>query len=254
MKKLTTALSLTGAVLLSASAFAQTDSWNLSRDMMSGPVWPFTSNPTAATAPATGVWSFAKLAAPYATYELLTDYKFPCRPANNTPGTLACWENPATIRPTVAVSPWNPTREFSGATDYNVIQGMVHLHPDTNARAVISWRSPIAGDVRIFGRVADLDAACGDGVQWRILKAQGPYPIAATSAIPEPSSNFLWGNTGVTNWATVRNPAILGEPKSQSFAVISANVTVGTEILFEFDKKGDAGCDSTSFDVLISRI
>lgn len=269
-KSFFTTLTLMGTSLISHPAVSQTDSWNLSRDMMTGPAWPFSTNPTTTVAPATGVWSFAKSVVPYTTYSLLADYSAQCPlDIGFSPKTLSCWYEASNLLklPAVMISPWNAiTYRNNAVNSFTVTQGLVHFHPETNVRLVISWRSPIEGNVQILGRVADLDANCGDGVQWRILKAQGPFPIAATDAIAEPAASFIVDRaTPVADWASVANlapiinpapnvtpPPIL--PKSRSFSVTSTSVKVGTEILVEFDKKENHDCDMTSLDLLISKL
>ncbi len=44
----------------------------------------------------------------------------------------------------------------------------VTLHPSPSKEAVIVWRSPISGGVRIEGLVADADDKCGNGAAWRV--------------------------------------------------------------------------------------
>ncbi len=44
----------------------------------------------------------------------------------------------------------------------------VAVHPGPAAGVAIAWRSPMAGTVRITGKVVDAHAACGNGVDWTI--------------------------------------------------------------------------------------
>ena len=44
----------------------------------------------------------------------------------------------------------------------------VSVHPGPGNGVVVSWKSPIAGKVRISGRVADVDPVGGDGIAWAI--------------------------------------------------------------------------------------
>jgi hypothetical protein len=50
----------------------------------------------------------------------------------------------------------------------------VAVHPGPASGVVVAWRSPVAGTVRVRGRVADADPTCGDGIAWSIdLRAAG---------------------------------------------------------------------------------
>lgn len=44
----------------------------------------------------------------------------------------------------------------------------VIMHPSPTKEAIVDWRSPINGKLRINGFVADADGSCGNGVEWRI--------------------------------------------------------------------------------------
>ncbi|MGK0186631.1 MAG: hypothetical protein ACI9R3_002414, partial [Verrucomicrobiales bacterium] len=44
----------------------------------------------------------------------------------------------------------------------------VIMHPSPTKEAIIDWRSPIDGKLRISGFVADADGNCGNGVEWCI--------------------------------------------------------------------------------------
>ena len=44
----------------------------------------------------------------------------------------------------------------------------ISVHPGPSSAVIVGWRSPIAGKVRVTGRVADGDAAGGDGVAWSL--------------------------------------------------------------------------------------
>ena len=51
------------------------------------------------------------------------------------------------------------------------------MHPFGNVPAIVAWRSPITGRVRITVTVADLDPGAGDGVGWFI--DQGSTTLAS---------------------------------------------------------------------------
>ena len=47
------------------------------------------------------------------------------------------------------------------------------VHPSPTGSVAVAWRSPIAGAVRIRGRIADGDPNGGDGVGWTIVRRRG---------------------------------------------------------------------------------
>ncbi len=49
----------------------------------------------------------------------------------------------------------------------------VALHPSPTLRAVVGWRSPIVGTIRIAGSVTHAHAACGNGVSWSLSVRRG---------------------------------------------------------------------------------
>ena len=49
----------------------------------------------------------------------------------------------------------------------------VAIHPSPTLRAVVGWRSPIAGAVRITGATAHAHVACGNGVSWSLSVRRG---------------------------------------------------------------------------------
>ncbi len=56
----------------------------------------------------------------------------------------------------------------------------VTVHPSPDKAAVVYWRSPIAGKIRLAGLVADADNKCGNGIEWNveIVTRNGVSPIA----------------------------------------------------------------------------
>ncbi len=47
------------------------------------------------------------------------------------------------------------------------------VHPSPNGSVAVAWRSPIAGAIRIRGRIADGDPNGGDGVGWAVVRRRG---------------------------------------------------------------------------------
>jgi cytochrome c553 len=60
----------------------------------------------------------------------------------------------------------------------------VTVHPSPNAGVATGWRSPIAGKVKVSGRVADADAICGDGIEWTLDHVASGTRELAKGAIP----------------------------------------------------------------------
>lgn len=47
----------------------------------------------------------------------------------------------------------------------------VVVHPSPTQQAIVTWRSPIAGDISVTGYVADADDKCGNGFAWKLQHA-----------------------------------------------------------------------------------
>jgi hypothetical protein len=56
----------------------------------------------------------------------------------------------------------------------------VTIHPSPTEEAVVYWRSPVTGEVRVNGLVADADSVCGNGVTWQVelIQPSGTTRIA----------------------------------------------------------------------------
>jgi hypothetical protein len=79
----------------------------------------------------------------------------------------------------------------------------VAVHPSPNAGVAVAWRSPIAGAVRVRGRLVDADAVCGDGVDWTLSHlpgkaavelARGAFANGGSQAVPEKSIDVKAGD------------------------------------------------------------
>lgn len=94
-------------------------------------------------------------------------------------------------------------------------------HPGNAYAAVLRWKAPVAGSLRITGRTADAHAGCGtDGVSVSIQKG----------------STVLWSRT------------IPRDDTGGSTFDLTASVASGENIDFVIQKGVDNGCDSTAFD------
>ena len=106
---------------------------------------------------------------------------------------------------------------------WTITQGVLFLKPEAETLAVASWLSPITGRVRIAGILQDGQPGCGNGVKWYIDR----------------------GNRPLIN-GTIAD----GQGAAFSRAV---SVQANQELHFIIDANGDASCDPTNLDLLISR-
>lgn len=247
------ALSVT--VFLGLSAFGgiagaqssqQSNSWNLSRAMARNDM--LVANPTTTTVIETGVWTFMQL--PSSTplpannsgFTLLPSYTTNCLTPSVTPGWFNCWQpvSTPTSLPLIGVSVLGEVTFNNGFSLFDLVQGMTMLHPSQTQAAVIAWTSPSAQSVHILGRIADVDAACGDGVQWAVMK-----DLAAGAGAPVGA---------VLPYATVMNSA-------STLVAPAVSVAAGARVYFVVHpgpanaaSPPNHSCDSTTLDVLITKI
>lgn len=243
---------ITGSLFaVSDTAVAQSNSWNLSRDIMTN----MAQNPTMAIPPSTAHWTFMEnIGNPNpllpSAYTQLPNFVPNCGGSTATPPTELCWQALGGF-PEVVASPTDTVNFNNGTSNLDLIQGMLLIHPSPTSQAVVRWRSPIplsggTATVTILGRITDLDPACGDGIQWQIKKSSPSSP--PLTAIGPFWSGIPNGGGGTT------------------FAYQNVVVELGTEIFFVVDSKtpnagppvagaqpSDHNCDSTSLDVLIAQ-
>jgi hypothetical protein len=122
--------------------------WNLARDLV--------ADPGRVQAP----WVLLDAVGP----RLFTEY---VRNAESTPGLFA-WRG---AEPWPAVFVNTNDREVSWQTVKQPARS-VNLHPGPKGGVAVLWVSPIDGTIAVTGRVEDLDASAGDGIDWVI--ARGP--------------------------------------------------------------------------------
>jgi hypothetical protein len=66
----------------------------------------------------------------------------------------------------------------------------IAVHPSPKAGIAVAWKSPVAGRVKISGRVADADGNCGNGIDWAVHYrtnkiASGAIDNGGSAIIPE---------------------------------------------------------------------
>lgn len=204
-------------------------------------------NPTTATPPETGVWTFMQLPsstplpANNSSFTMLPIYSSNCLTPVVFPGTFNCWQpvSSPTSLPLIGVSSVQPVTFNNGFSNFDLIQGMTMLHPSQTQAAVIAWTSPTTQSIHILGRIADVDAACGDGVQWAVMKD-------LTAGVGAPMA-------GVLPYATLMSSA-------STFVAANVPVNAGARVYFVVQPGPSNAasppnfyCDSTTLDVLITK-
>jgi hypothetical protein len=212
---------------LAVTAPAQT--WNLSQTLLR------TGNQISFNQGANGVWYFLRsssLAHQPNTYKFLSAYFEPCvsDSSSHFAEGMACWQNPNLERgifpiPLVGVNFTFSTQFPNGA--FGIPARSVFLHPSTTELALIGWKSPFKGSVRVAGFFSHLDQSCGNGINWSVDKGN---KTLVSGTIP-----------------------LGGAP--QTFDVPSVSVTIGQVLFFVVDPNGaNDFCDTSGIDVTITVI
>jgi hypothetical protein len=201
------AISALATVAPASAGTAQT--WNLSNDMRLD---------VAGTNP-DNTWKY--MAGPMAslnsqnTFTPLGVFSDPC-------GGLAgrrCW--------TPSVADYDLTIWVNDTTQGYEDAGMPMMHPGTQNAAVVRWTSPVAGKISVLGRFSDVDAACGDGIQWYIKR-----------------------NNAILQQGTLDNIGT-GDGRVFSFNT-TVSVNQNLNFIVTAGSAQDVSCDSTQLDVLIA--
>ena len=125
----------------------------------------------------------------------------------------------------------NAANEPAKITTLTLPARSVSVHPSPTHDAVIIWKSPLAGRIRVSGLIADADPNCGNGTVWRV-EQRGLRGTAA-----------LAGGT-LANGATARF-APEAEVPVQVGDLVALVVSAGG---------GDHVCDSTTLDLTLSEV
>ena len=103
----------------------------------------------------------------------------------------------------------------------------VGVHPSPSGGVGAGWRSPVAGNFSIKGRVADADPNCGDGIAWELeLRNAAGRKLLCSGAIP---------NGGAQNFSEGTNANNL----------TSISVNEGDEVNLIVLPKAEYSCDTT---------
>jgi len=216
---------------LCASAFAGEHDrsalvWNLPNDLLK------TSNQISFNQGARGVWYFMQSASfehDPVLYSFLPDYEALCQissggfPNPETVPGLPCWKNlsqPADNLPQADLNVTNTTQVRHGLA---FPPHAFAIHPGPTGFAIVAWKSPIRGRVKVSGSFTDLNATCGNGVIWTI--DQGKTKLAS----------------GEVN------------ADSQSFNLSQVHVAPGQVLYFVVDpRNGDYFCDTTQLKLTVT--
>lgn len=203
-------------------------SWNLANDVLEA------SNQISFNQGARAVWYFMEGPSAAAhdptLYRFLPDYTAPCETnPSSDPTGLRCWLNLAALfagnhLPTVGIN----VTDTVANPDAGVLipPRSLFVHPGPNRQAIVAWRSPVHGFVRVTGRVSDLDPSCDNGVIWSVDR----------------------GATTVA-WGVIQNGG-----KPQSFQLRRVFVDEGDVLYFIVDAgMEDYACDTTGLDIRIWR-
>ena len=110
----------------------------------------------------------------------------------------------------------------------------VAVHPSPNNGVAVGWKSPISGTVRIAGRVADADPACGDGIAWVLdHRTAGGVRELASGDFPNGGAQGFTQGKGAEHLSAV-------------------TVKAGDQIQLLVLPKMDYGCDTTVVELTIT--
>jgi hypothetical protein len=197
--------------------------WSLPNDLLK------TSNQISFNQGARGAWYFMQSASfehDPILYSLLPDYQALCEitpgapPEPAVPG-LPCWK--------LAQLPEDlPQADLNVTNTTQVRHGLAFpphafaIHPSPTGFAIVAWKSPIHGKVKVSGSFTDLNP-CGNGVLWTI--DQGKTRLAS----------------GQVN------------ASSQGFNLSQVRVAPGQVLYFVVDPgNGDFACDTTQLKLTIT--
>ncbi|HEY1786182.1 MAG TPA: PSD1 and planctomycete cytochrome C domain-containing protein [Pirellulales bacterium] len=114
----------------------------------------------------------ARVLAQWTAYLGLGDPKLLTKSVANADGVpgLHAWTPAEASHPVVQV---NPTDAAARYLTFTIPGHSAAVHPSPTGSVAVAWRSPIAGAVRIRGRIADGDPSGGDGVGWAVVRRRG---------------------------------------------------------------------------------
>jgi hypothetical protein len=212
--------------------------WNLAHDFA---VSPNQANPNPDGCGNAGVWSFLDSDPAWfpvhdaLTYRLLPEFT---ASAFGQPG-LEQWHGTVDLGgvdnklPAVGINNTGSPQSILGI-DWPA--GAVRVHPALHRFAIVGWKSPVTGNVRVTGGVADLQPGGNDGIVWSVDYYDGSTTsILASGSIPDGGGQLFQDGFGAAN-------------------LVSVAVNVGDQLYFVVDKWTDLGGDSTGLNVVIAPV
>ncbi len=193
-------------------------------------------------------------------YSLLTDL---ISDSNWVP-QVPTWTNSGSVLPIVGINDTGEQATWIGnPSTFFWLENTVHMHPDVDKLAIVSWLSPADALVDISFRFTDVDPGGGDGVDWFVdlgssdgqiqagtlanggdsgIRTEDRILVHAGERInfivgPGSGNDFTFDSTrlGATILATF-NPFVYG---IKSFAPVAGGVSSAPAILFRFTVDGD---------------
>jgi hypothetical protein len=160
------------------------------------------------------------------TYKPMTT---PVKVVHGASGVVA-WKGPGDT-PSVTA---NANAEERKLLTFRLPPRSISVHPGPTSGVVVGWKSPIEGEVRVSGSVADGDPAGGDGIAWAIdhRSAAGSIELASGDVANGGSQAFASGK-GADRLASVM-------------------VRAGDWLQLVVLPKGSHTCDTTAVDLMIS--
>lgn len=204
--------------------------WNLAKDTLKSQI---NVNPYNDSCGDPNVWYFMKrrkLINDYREYTLLSDFT---GSAFGVPNLQQWYYGPYKSLPSIGI---NRTGSLQDTNNITWPANTIHVHPSMYHDAVIGWRSPIQGNIKIIGSVGDLNNICTgsqiDGISWFI----DAYAINLSNGVLPSGQRELFSNG------------------NNSENLKEVQVTPGEWIYFIINMSNNEDCDSTSVDISITKI
>ena len=178
--------------------------WNLAPNFR---LSPGQANPNPDSYGNSEVWYFME-SAPFvrdpSTYTMLPDFisdAFSIEGLEQWHGTEG--EDPHDKLPAVGINSTGLVQDL-GSSSFSWDPGVIRVHP-SDKLAVVGWRSPIDGEVRVRGSFAVMDTGCGNGIAWFVDNDAGTL-AQGQMVIPGGVSVLLGNGNGTfqtaVNYAT----------------------------------------------------
>lgn len=192
MKKVFTflaAVSFSILILSVSMASAVCNNWDFARDYMRAPDQLQAIYPDTCGDP---VWYFmnsGSLTYNPANYTMLNNFTSgsSCIPSSGTPN----WHGGSGY-PFVVVNHTGADLVCDGILIAK--KATANVHPNSNSAAIVGWKSPISGTVKVTVKIVDAHPnAYGNGVDWFVQRESAPSPVLASGVIDD-GGTATWTN------------------------------------------------------------